>query len=90
MIKERVITIIKSSGMKNPELESKTGIGRYTWQNVRNKPERELKTEEIEAIVKLFPQYALWIASGEIAPEVGQTSPDYDEVNSKLDSHAEG
>jgi len=90
MIKERVITIIKHSGMKNPELEATTGIGRYTWQNIRNKPERELKTEEIEAIVKLFPQYALWIASGEIAPEVGQTSPKYDEVNSKLDSHAEG
>lgn len=90
MIKERVITIIKSSGLKNPELEEKTGIGRYTWQNVRNKPERELKTEEIEAIIKLYPQYALWIASGEIAPEVGQTSPEYDEVNSKLDSRAEG
>lgn len=90
MIKERVITIIKNSGMKNPELEAQTGIGRYTWQNIRNKPDRELKTEEIEAVVKLYPQYALWIASGEIAPEVGQTSPEYDEVNSKLDSHAEG
>lgn len=90
MIKERVITIIKNSGMKNPELEAQTGIGRYTWQNVRNKPDRELKTEEIEAVVKLYPQYALWIASGEIAPEIGQTSPEYDELTSKLDSHAEG
>lgn len=90
MIKERVITIIKFSGMKNPELEAQTGIGRYTWQNIRNKPDRELKTEEIEAVVKLYPQYALWIASGQIAPEIGQTSPEYDEVNSKLDSLAEG
>ena len=90
MIKERVITIIKVSGMKNPELEARTGKGRYTWQNIRNKPERELKTEEIEAAIKLYPQYALWIASGDIAPEVGQTSPEYDEVNSKLDSHPKG
>ena len=90
MIKERVITTIKRSGMKNPELEAQTGIGRYTWQNVRNKAERELKTEGIEAVLKLLPQYAQWIASGEIAPEVGQTSPEYDEVNSKLDSQAKG
>lgn len=89
MIKERVITIIKNSGMKNPELEAQTGIGRYNWQIIRNKPDRELKTEEIEAAVKLYPQYALWIASGEIAPEIGQTSPAYDEVNSKLDSQSE-
>lgn len=90
MIKERVITIIKSSGLKNPELEERTGINRYTWQNIRNKPGRELKTEEMEAVIKLFPEYAFWIASGNIAPEIGQTSPDYDEVNAKLDKRAEG
>ncbi|WP_394238426.1 hypothetical protein [Pseudomonas anguilliseptica] len=35
-------------------------------------------------LVKIYPQYALWLASGQIAPEVGQTSPDYDEANRNL------
>ncbi|QFS86013.1 helix-turn-helix domain-containing protein [Marinobacter sp. THAF197a] len=90
MIKERVITVIKESGLKNPELEERTGVNRYTWQNIRNKPERALKTEEIEAVIALFPHYGYWIATGNIAPEIGQTSPEYDEVNSKLDNRAEG
>lgn len=84
MIKERLITIIKAKGLKNPELEQLTGIGRYTWQNIRNKPEREIKEEEIEAIAHNFPQYRLWIISGEIAPEIGQTSPEYDKANESL------
>jgi len=76
MIKERVITILKSSGMRLPELEEKTGISRYTWNNLKNPArKREIKAEEIEAIVELYPQYALWIVSGKIEPECGQVSP---------------
>ncbi|MFI8980462.1 helix-turn-helix domain-containing protein [Ectopseudomonas khazarica] len=83
MIKDRVITILKSSGIRLPELEERTGISRYTWNNLKNTArKREVKAEEIEAIVKLFPQYALWLVSGEVAPEAGQTSPEYDQVNS--------
>jgi len=32
----------------------------------------------VEALVRLYPQYALWLASGQVAPEVGQTRPDGD------------
>lgn len=85
MIKERVITILKSSGIRLPELEQRTGISRYTWNNLKNTARnREIKAEEIEAIVTLFPQYALWVVSGQIAPEAGQLSPDYAHVDSKL------
>lgn len=90
MIKERVITILRSSELKTPELEERTGVNRYTWQNIKNKPGRTLKTEEIEAVIGLFPQYALWIASGNIAPEIGQTSPEYDQANENLSKRAEG
>lgn len=90
MIKERVITVIKNSGLKNPELEQRTGISRYTWQNIRNKPERELKTEEIEAVIDLFPNYAFWIATGKVAPEIGQTSPEYDDANKNLSNQNAG
>jgi hypothetical protein len=41
-------------------------------------------------LVKLFPSYALWIASGQVAPEAGQTSPDYDEANRNLPNQNAG
>ena len=91
MIKERVITVLKSSGIRLPELEERTGISRYTWNNLKNTArKREIKAEELEAIVKLFPQYALWVVSGEIAPNAGQISPDYTEVDSNLPNQNAG
>lgn len=91
MIKERVITILKSSGIRLPELEQRTGISRYTWNNLKNTARnREIKAEEIEAIVKLFPQFALWVVSGQIAPEAGQICPGSAEVDSELPDQNEG
>lgn len=78
MIKTRVIEILKSSRMRLPELEARTGISRYTWNNLKNPARnREIKEEEIEAIVRLFPQYALWIVSGTTLPDAGQTCPEH-------------
>jgi len=34
--------------------------------------------------VRLYPQYALWLASGQVAPEVGQTRPDGDETERNI------
>jgi hypothetical protein len=45
-----------------------------------------LSDAEIEAVIRIYPQYALSLASGKIAPECGQTSPDYDEANRNLTS----
>lgn len=91
MIKERVISILKISGTRLPQLEELTGISRYTWNNLKNPARnREIKEEEIEAIVKLYPQYALWIISGNTAPEAGQTSPEYEEAHSKLTNQNAG
>ncbi|NHC12151.1 XRE family transcriptional regulator [Pseudomonas stutzeri] len=85
MIKERVIQILKSSGMRLPELEARTGISRYTWNNLKNPARnREIKAEEIEAIVALHPQFALWIISGNTAPECGQISPDGEQDESAI------
>lgn len=89
MIKERVITILKSSGIRLPELEERTGISRYTWNNLKNTARnREIKADEIEAIAKLFPQYALWIVSGQIEPVVGQISPDFTEADKRIHGHS--
>lgn len=83
----RARTLIDKAGFERLIRESAIGLVR--WQTVRYKPIR-MSTEEVEALVKLFPQYALWLASGQIAPEVGQTSPDYDEANRNLSQPSAG
>lgn len=91
MIKERVITILKTSQMRLPELEEKTGISRYTWNNLKNPARnREIKAEEIEAVAKVFPQYRWWMLTGEVMPDKGQVSPDYEEANRNLPNQNAG
>ena len=83
MIKDRWIELFNEE-RTSTWFEKQTGIDRYRWGNIRNGKVR-LSATEIEAVIKVFPHYALWLASGEIAPEIGQTSPAYDEANEKLD-----
>ncbi|MFO6224816.1 DNA-binding protein, partial [Pseudomonas aeruginosa] len=40
--------------------------------------------DEIEILGKLYPSYRWWLLTGEVIPENGQTSPDYDEANRNL------
>lgn len=75
MIRERLISVWDKEQLSAPKLEKLTGIDRSSWYHLRN-GKRRANEEDIEAIVKLFPQYAYWIASGQVAPEIGQTSPD--------------
>ncbi|WP_312224426.1 DNA-binding protein [Stutzerimonas nitrititolerans] len=88
MIKDRLISLFNKE-RTSVWFERETGIDRYRWGNIRNGKAR-VSDAEIDAVVKLFPQYALWIASGEIAPECGQTSPEYDEANRNLTSQNAG
>ncbi|OHC20670.1 MAG: DNA-binding protein [Pseudomonadales bacterium RIFCSPHIGHO2_12_FULL_40_16] len=88
MIKDRLISLFDSK-RTSVWFEKETGIDRYRWGNIRSGKAR-LSDAEIEAVVKLFPQYALWLASGEIAPRCGQTSPSYDDSNKSLvEPHAD-
>jgi hypothetical protein len=88
MIKDRLISLFDSK-RTSVWFEKETGIDRYRWGNIRSGKAR-LSDAEIEAVVKLFPNYALWLASGEIAPECGQTSPEYEEANRNLTGHNAG
>lgn len=86
-ILSRARTLIKKSGVDHLAKHSEIPASRWssvTYKNVR------MSTEELEVIKDLYPQYAYWLITGEIQPEFGQTSPDYDEVNSKLNNRAEG
>lgn len=59
------------------------------WQNVKRGRAR-FGAVEIEELGRLMPQYRYWLISGEVMPEVGQTSPAYDEANKKLQSQSAG
>ncbi|WP_082996221.1 MULTISPECIES: hypothetical protein [unclassified Pseudomonas] len=86
-IQDRAITLIYKVGLD--DLVRQSDINYSRWKNLRHKKAR-LSTEEIEVLVKIYPQYALWIASGQIAPECGQTSPEYDEANRNLPNQNAG
>lgn len=88
MIKDRLISLFNSE-RTSVWFEKQTGIDRYRWGNIRNGKAR-LSDAEIDAVAKIFPQYALWLVSGNIAPECGQTSPEYDEANQNLSNHNAG
>jgi hypothetical protein len=82
MIRDRLISLFDSK-RTSVWFEKETGIDRYRWGNIRSGKAR-LSDAEIDAVVKVFPQYSLWLVSGEIAPEIGQTSPEFDEANGDL------
>lgn len=78
---DRARLLIKMYGPKRISTESGTDHNR--WKSL-SKGAVRISTEEIDVLVKIYPQYALWLASGEIAPAAGQTSPAYDEANRNL------
>lgn len=77
---DRARALLKQIG---PKKASEQGGDYERWRNV-SKGVVRVSTEELDVLIKLFPQYALWLASGQIAPEIGQTSPEYDEANKAL------
>lgn len=83
-IDARVRTLVDSAGLD--ELVKKTDIGGTRWRTVRYDKRTRISTLEIEALTQIYPQYALWLACGQIAPECGQTSPEYDEADRNLNS----
>lgn len=77
---DRARLLIKKVGPKKLSQLSDTDHSR--WLNV-SKGAVRVSSEEIDVLVSVFPQYALWIASGQIIPERGQTSPEFDDANGK-------
>lgn len=81
-IDERVRSLVDKAGID--ALVKSTEISGTRWRTVRYDKRTRISTHEVAALAQLYPQYALWIASGQVAPECGQTSPDYDEANRNL------
>ncbi|MDH4580276.1 DNA-binding protein [Pseudomonas sp. BN415] len=82
-MRERIIAILARKKLTAKRLEQLSGIDREKWYALR-RGGRRVNEDDIKVIVELAPEYALWLVSGKIAPEAGQTSPDYDEAHSNL------
>lgn len=83
---DRAGLLIKRLG---PKKLSEAGGNYERWRNI-SKGAVRISTEEIDVLVQIYPQYALWLASGQIAPDCGQTSPEYDEARSASPSQNAG
>lgn len=55
-------------------LVRETPIGSNRWRTVLYNKDVRISTEEIDVLGSLFPQYRWWMVSGEVSPEIGQTS----------------
>lgn len=73
---DRARLLLKRLG---PKKTSEHGGDYERWRSV-SKGIVRVSTEEIDVLVRIYPQYALWLASGQIAPDCGQTSPEYEEA----------
>lgn len=71
------------------ELSEAGSTGYVRWQNIKRGRAR-LGADEIGILVAVFPQYRWWLISGEVMPEKGQTSPEYDEANRNLPNQSAG
>jgi len=84
-IEKRMRELILFKDAKSKILEEETGIDRDRWNNLRKtNPTAKVRAEEVEAIVKVFPEYAYWITTGETLPEAGQISPELEETRRNL------
>jgi len=75
-IDDRIRALVDITGLD--ELVRTTDISGTRWRTVRYDKRTRISTQAMTALVQLYPQYALWLASGEIIPEKGQTSPAHD------------
>jgi len=77
-IDDRLRTIASKAGLDR--LIRETSIGTNRWRTVLYNKEIRISTNEVEELTKMFPQYAYWITTGQILPDAGQVSPDYEEL----------
>ncbi|MCW8829702.1 MAG: DNA-binding protein [Gammaproteobacteria bacterium] len=78
LIKERIKALAKAENIGPDKLAQKSDFNRDQWANVlyrKTKP----TSEHISALVKIWPEYAYWLTTGQVIPEAGQISPEIEE-----------
>lgn len=74
---DRALLLIERTSIKDLAVPHSKEYTR--WQNVKRGRAR-VGIQEAEELAKIYPQYALWLLTGNVLPEAGQTSPDLEEV----------
>lgn len=89
MIEERLRTLVRYLGAT--KLAEATAITeRQRWQTVATNRKVKARIEDMEELLKAFPQYELWLWKGEVDPARGQYSPAYEEAHSNLPNQNAG
>lgn len=86
-ISDRAVLLIESSSLNDLTRLGDTDYNR--WVNIKRGRAR-VGADEIEILGKMYPAYRWWLSTGEVLPEIGQTSPEYDEANRNLTSQNAG
>lgn len=73
-IVDRFALIVQLEQIKMPWLQEQTGISSGRWHKVKTL-QNAMRTSDLEALNKVWPQYAHWLSTGNELPEVGQISP---------------
>lgn len=77
-MRERIKTLIKAEASpRTPwvHMEQLTGIRASTWQNF-DRGRQRANDEMLEALGRVWPQYAFWLMTGKVDPDNGHRSPD--------------
>ncbi len=59
------------------------------WQSIKRGRAR-IGVEEVKLLGKLYPQYRWWLMTGDVMPDKGQVSPEYEEANRNLPNQNAG
>lgn len=80
----RIKTLREAIGLTRDEFSVRAGIGATQLSNIEQKKQKAYAWH-LEEIAKQWPEYAYWLMTGKILPEVGQISPELEEVREKLE-----
>lgn len=86
-VSDRALLLLEATSLKElAEVNSKEYV---RWQNIKRGKAR-IGAEEIEALANLYKNYRWWLITGEVMPDKGQTSPEYDQANRNLQTQSAG
>lgn len=86
-IKKRIQLILDAEQLGPADMAKRTGMSRDRWANMLYKTTR-VGDDHIDAIVKMWPQYAYWLITGGTLPQAGQISPELEKI--RKDSERDG
>lgn len=82
-MREKIRQIREHLGLNRTEFEAETGVPAKTWANIEL-GKQKANEDHLQAITRKWPQFAYWLMTGLTQPEVGNISPELDELRKNL------